>query len=172
MTSPNPFLYYLSAAVAILGTVGYHHLLKKIPESVDPIVSIMAIYIGVLVLGALAAPFLYSGGQIASAVTQLGWLQVGIAFCILLMELGFLLMYRSGWNLSTGNVVTGVTINLALMAIGIWVFREKLSLINVVGIFLCIGGVAMISYRGLDKSDDKGVPQIIGASSALEKALP
>jgi drug/metabolite transporter (DMT)-like permease len=155
--------YYMSALTAIVGTVGYHQFLKKIPETMDPIVSIMAIYLGVIVLGAVVGPFVYTGGQISLAIKQLGWIQVGIAACILLMEIGFLLMYRLGWNLSTGNVVTGVAINVFLMAIGIFVLKEDLSILNIAGVVLCIAGVAMISYRNtaeISSVDDKNAAEL------------
>jgi multidrug transporter EmrE-like cation transporter len=64
-----------------------------------------------------------------------------------MIELGFLLMYRYGWNLSTGNLVTGVFINVALVALGLGLLGEKLNAVNLVGIALSILGVALISYR-------------------------
>lgn len=147
----NISLYYLSALTAIIGTVGYHHLVKKIPLTIDPIISVISIYIGVLMIGGIILPFIYSGPRMMESIKQLGWVQLGIAICIILIELGFILMYRSGWDLSIGNVVTGVFINLALMAIGVFILREKLHIINLIGVLVCIAGVAMIGYRGTSK---------------------
>jgi drug/metabolite transporter (DMT)-like permease len=58
-----------------------------------------------------------------------------------------LLMYRYGWNLSTGNLITGVVVNLTLVTLGITVLGEKISPVNALGIVCCMGGVALISYR-------------------------
>ena len=52
-----------------------------------------------------------------------------------------------GWNLSTGNVITGVFINLTLVGIGIAVQKEPVSTTNIIGIILSIMGVALISIR-------------------------
>lgn len=155
MATQNISMYYFSAGIAIIGTVGYHNLVKKIPHSIDPMVSIIGIYFGVLLLGLLLIPFIYSGGRIMDSVHQLGWVQFGIAACILVMELGFILMYRNGWDLSVGNVVTGVFINLALMGIGVLFLHERLSLINMVGVFVCIAGVSMIGYHGKATESEK-----------------
>jgi hypothetical protein len=81
------------------------------------------------------------------SVHQLGWVQFGIAICIMLMELGFIFMYRSGWDLSTGNIVTGVFINIILLVIGVGVLREHLNVVNILGVIVCLGGVAMIEYH-------------------------
>jgi drug/metabolite transporter (DMT)-like permease len=147
---PHPTLpaYYLSATLAIAGTVGYHTFVKKIPPTIDPIVSLIGIYIGVLLIGLIMLPFIYSGERIAESVRQLGWVQIGIAISIVMIELGFILMYRNGWELSVGNALTSAVINLVLMAIGMAILREKLSMVNVSGILLCIAGVVMTGIRG------------------------
>jgi uncharacterized membrane protein len=80
-------------------------------------------------------------------IRQLSWLHIGLAFSVLFIEIGFLLMYRAGWNLSTGNIITGVVINLSLVIIGLLMFNEKLNTINFVGVILCIIGVTLINYR-------------------------
>ncbi len=147
MSEKGSFLYYLSAALAIIGTVGYHFFVKKISPTINPLVSITAIYMAVL---AICIPILLLfpiQGGLVTHMKQLGWVQLGIAGAIILMELGFLLMYRQGWDLSVGNVVTGVVINIILMAVGLGVLKEQLTLINIVGIILSMIGVAMISYR-------------------------
>lgn len=64
-----------------------------------------------------------------------------------MIELGFLLMYRYGWNLGTGNLVTGVFINLILVGLGMTLLGEKVNLVNAIGIAFCILGVALIGYR-------------------------
>jgi len=62
-------------------------------------------------------------------------------------QLGFLLMYRYGWSLSTGNIVTGVFVNIVLVGLGVALLGEKINLTNALGIAFCILGVAFISFR-------------------------
>jgi len=112
----------------------------------DPIVSILGTYVGIVAAGLILLPFVVKG-QVMASVKQLGWIQVGMAICVALMGWGFLLMYRSGWALSVGNVVTGVVINLALVGAGVCFLREDLNKVNILGIQLSVAGVAMIGYR-------------------------
>jgi hypothetical protein len=49
--------------------------------------------------------------------------------------------------LGTGNLVTGVVINLVLVGLGVILLGEKVSIVNAIGIVFCILGVALISYR-------------------------
>jgi hypothetical protein len=108
---------------------------------------VIGIYVAVLVLGvALLALFPAEGGLIKQ-FRQLGWVQLALAVAVLLIELGFLLMYRYGWNLGTGNLVTSVFVNLILLGLGVTVLGEKVRPVNAVGIVICIVGVALIGYR-------------------------
>ena len=141
------FMFYVSALVAIAGAVGYQYFIKRVPVTLNPIISVISVYAAVLVLGMLLIPLFPPEGGLLHQIRQLGWIQLAVAGGIFLMEFGFLLMYRYGWNLSTGNLVTGVIINIALFGLGVFVLGEKVNLVNMVGIALSIVGVALISYR-------------------------
>ena len=140
-------MYYLSAFVAILGAVGYQYFVKRVPATINPIVSVIGMYIAVLAIGIILLPFIPPEGGILKHIRQLNWIQLALAVSVMLIELGFLLMYRYGWNLSTGNLITGVFVNLILVGVGITLLGEKVNLINTIGIILSIVGVTLISYQ-------------------------
>jgi drug/metabolite transporter (DMT)-like permease len=104
-------------------------------------------YITVVVFSLFLLPLFPADGGFFTHVRQLSWVQLALAISALLIELGFLMMYRYGWNLSTGNVVTGAIINLILVGLGVILLGEKVSFLNTIGIALCILGVALVSYR-------------------------
>lgn len=147
MPVKNVLLFNSSAGIAILATVAYHFFVKKIPSGINPIVSVIGIYAVVLVVSVAILPFVIEKGTLIENFRQLNWIQVVLAVVVLGMEMGFLLMYRYGWSLSVGNVVTGVVINIVLMAIGVLFLRERLSTLNIAGLLMCITGVAMVGYR-------------------------
>ena len=140
-------MFYISAMIAIVGAVGYQYYVKRVPVSLNPVVSVIGVYIAVLILSVTLLLFFPSEGGLAKQFRQLNWIQLAIAVSVLLIELGFLLMYRYGWNLSTGNLITGVIINIALLGLGAIALGEKVSLTNAIGIVVCIVGVALIGYK-------------------------
>lgn len=140
-------MYYISALVAVLGAVGYQYFVKQIPESINPIISVLGIYISALVLGLVLLPFVPPEGGVIKHIKKINWTQLAVAGSVILLELGFLLMYRSGWNLSIGNLVTGVFVNIILVGLGVWLLGEKVTLINGIGAILSIIGVALLSFR-------------------------
>jgi drug/metabolite transporter (DMT)-like permease len=139
-------MYLFSALLAILGGVAYHYFVKRIPATIHPVVSIVGIYVVVLLLSsALLALFPPVEGY-RFHFRQLSWVQLGVAVSVFSLELGFILMYRVGWHLSNATLVTGVFINLIVVGLGLFLFQEKVSLVNAIGIILSIIGVAMITY--------------------------
>ena len=140
-------MFYLSAFIAVAGAVGYQYFVKRVPTTINPIVSVIGVYLAVLALSIVLLPLFPAEGGLRHHFRQLSWVQVAMAVTVFLIELGFLLMYRYGWTLSTGNLVTGVFVNIILVGLGVILLGEKVSLINAAGIALSILGVAMISYR-------------------------
>ena len=139
-------MFYISAVIAIVGVVGYQYFVKRIPSTINPIVSIAGMYIGVLVITAFLLPIIPNEGGLLKHFRQLSWIQLALAVSVVMAELGFLLMYRYGWQLSTANIVTGVFVNTILVGLGLALLGEKINVFNAVGIVLCILGVVLISY--------------------------
>jgi drug/metabolite transporter (DMT)-like permease len=140
-------MFYLSAIVAVTGVVGYQYFAKHVPETLNPIVSVIVMYLVVLVLGVILLRIFPAESGLRYHLRQVNWIQIAMAVCVTMGQLGFLLMYRYGWNLSTGNIVTGVFVNIILVGVGVALLGEKLSLFNAIGIILSILGVVFISLR-------------------------
>ena len=140
-------MFYVSALVAITGAVSYQFFVKRVPASINPLVSVIGMYVAVLALGVFLLPLSPAEGGLRRHFRQLSWIQLALAVSVIMIELGFLLMYRYGWSLGTGNLVTGVFVNLILVGLGVVLLGEKVNLVNAVGIAFCILGVALISFR-------------------------
>ena len=95
---------WLSLAIAC--TVGYHLVLKLTPAGVNPLLSLAVTYALVTVLfGALlaASP---GGFEWRQEARQLNWTAIALAVAIVGLDLAFLFLYRSGFEVSLGALVT------------------------------------------------------------------
>lgn len=97
-------MFYISACVAIVGAVGYQYFVKRVPASLNPMVSVIAMYVAVLALSIVLLTLFPADGGLLNHFRQLSWIQLALAVSVIMIELGFLLMYRYGWNLGTGNL--------------------------------------------------------------------
>jgi len=139
-----PF-FWLS--LAILCTVGYHLVLKVTPAGVNPLLSLMLTYALVtVVLGVilLLAPGAFDWRQ---ELRQLNWTALALAVVIVGLDLGFLYLYRGGFEVRLGALVTQSAAAMLLLIVGVAVFREKLSAANVAGLVLCLAGLWLVNRR-------------------------
>ncbi|MGE5454724.1 MAG: hypothetical protein ACM3O9_05965, partial [Methylocystaceae bacterium] len=61
------------------------------------------------------------------------------------LELGFLLAYRVGWNISLGSLVANSIVALALIPIGILLYHEGFEINKIIGVVLCLAGLILIN---------------------------
>jgi drug/metabolite transporter (DMT)-like permease len=141
------FLFYFSISLAILSSALYHFSQKLIPAGVHPIVSVIVTYAVSLVLCFLLLIFIPPENGLLAALKQLNWATILLAFSIIGLEVGFLLVYRSGWNLGLAAVLVNVVASLLLVPVAIFLFKDKLSLVNVLGILVCLAGLVMLNWR-------------------------
>ena len=84
---------------------------------------------------------------LAFELKQLNWISIGPAIAIVGIEFGFLLVYRSGWNLGIAAVLTLVVASLILLPVAIIFFKDKISWVNIVRIFMCLTGLIMLNWK-------------------------
>ena len=133
--------------IAVLSTFAYHLVIKLTPAGVNPLLSLAVTYATVTLLLLGAAAVVPDGEPLRDSLRQVNWTALALAGTIVGLDLGFLLLYRSGFDLSLGQIVTQSSAALLLIAVGVAVFRERLTPANVAGIALCIAGLWLISRR-------------------------
>lgn len=134
--------------IAVAATVAYHVVLKLTPAGANPFLSLMVTY-GLVTLvfgvGLALGPGPFEWRQ---EIRTLNWTAVALAASIVALDLGFLFLYRGGYDVSLGALVTQSAAAMVLLALGVLVFREKLSLANAIGVVLCLAGLWLVNRRG------------------------
>ena len=145
MTSAK--LLVLSVVIIVASNVLYHVSQKSIPAGAHPLLSVAVTYAAALVVTLLLFPFSPGGAPKLSGLAQLNWATLGVAVSAVGIEIGFLLAYRVGWNISIGSLVVSVAVAILLIPTGFLLYREHLSAANVTGIVLCLAGLVLVMLR-------------------------
>jgi hypothetical protein len=145
MTSAK--LLVLSVVIIVASNVLYHVSQKSIPAGAHPLLSVAVTYAAALVVTLLLFPFSPGGAPKLSGLAQLNWATLGVAVSAVGIEIGFLLAYRVGWNISIGSLVVSVAVAILLIPTGLLLYREHLSAANVTGIVLCLAGLALVMLK-------------------------
>lgn len=138
-------LGWLSLAIAC--TVGYHLVLKVTPVGANPLLSLLVTYALVTLLFGAVLLVSPGGFEWRQEIRQLNWTALALAVVIVGLDLAFLLMYRSGVAVSLGALITQSAAAMLLLAIGVAVFKERLSVANAIGLVLCLAGLWLVNRR-------------------------
>jgi len=139
--------HFLPIAMIIFGGALYHVAQKSVPRAVNPFAAIIIAYAIGISLGVVGLAFERGGGSLLDSVKDSNWAVVAIGASALIIEVGFLLAYRAGWNLSTASVITTVSVAVILIPVGMFVFKEHLSLRSAAGIACCLLGLYLITKK-------------------------
>lgn len=139
--------FYVPILMAIAGGVTYHVGQKAIPPTVHPFAAVIIAYsIGIL-LCAVGMFFDPAGRSFAASVKDTNWAVIAVGVGAVVIEVGFLLAYRAGWNINSASVVCNISVALLLIPVGLLAFREHLSLRQAAGIGCCLVGLYLLSKK-------------------------
>lgn len=141
------FLFYFSITLAICSSALYHFTAKSTPSNVNFTVSLLVTYAVAFAVVLVTLVFFPIKNGLASELRQLNWASIALAIAVVGIEFGFLLTYRAGWNLGIAAVLVNVVASLILVPVAIFVFRDKISWINILGILVCLAGLVMLNWK-------------------------
>jgi drug/metabolite transporter (DMT)-like permease len=141
------FLFYFSIILAICSSALYHFTAKSTPSNVNFTVSLLVTYAVAFVVVLFTFFFFPIKNGLSFELKQLNWASIGLAIAIVGIEFGFLLTYRSGWNLGIAAVLVNVVASLILVPVAIFFFKDKISGINILGILVCLVGLIMLNWK-------------------------
>jgi drug/metabolite transporter (DMT)-like permease len=134
-------------SLALITTVGYHLVMKVTPAAVNPFLSLAASYsLGAAVFLACYA-LAPDGPTLRESLKLLNWTALALTLMVVGLDVGFLMLYRSGFDVSLGQIVTQSGAALILVVAGIVLFREKITAANLAGIALCVIGLWLINRK-------------------------
>ena len=139
--------YYLAIMLTVFSNVLYHVFLKLVPHHVHPFFSLTITYL--VAAGATSVLYLFSPQKmpLLAHLKELNWASYALGLSIIGLEIGFLLAYRSGWDISMAGLVSSTTVAVLLIPVGMLFFKESMSVINMLGILLCLAGLALVNYK-------------------------
>ena len=68
-----------------------------------------------------------------------------LGLAIVGLEAGYVYLFRAGWQISRGSLTANICLAVALLFVGYFMYGEKISLRQVLGAFVCMAGLYMMS---------------------------
>ncbi len=140
-------LYIIAIALTIVANIGYHLLQRSIRPDLNPVLALVATYATALVVSLIAMPFFRGETPWSTQVRKLGWMSFGLGLCVVLLELGFLLAYRAGWNISVAALYSNAAVALLLLPVGLLAFSEGMDTRKAAGLLCTFVGLILLSQK-------------------------
>lgn len=139
------FDYVWPIALVVLSNTFYQICAKEVPEKMDPFASLTVTYlVGAAVSFALFG-LLNRGGSIVAEYQKLNWAPFVLGLVLVGLETGFIYAYRAGWTVSTAAIVQSAFLGVALIFIGMLLYKEVITPTKVAGILICLVGLYFIN---------------------------
>lgn len=138
---------WLPLALVVLSNVAYHYGQKSVPRGAHPLVAAIGMYAVALAGALVALPLFRPWPDRAAVAAAAHWSVALVGIGILGIEVGFLLVYRSGWEISIASLTASVVLALALVPIGVLAFREPWNASRLAGLVLAVAGLWLLNRR-------------------------
>lgn len=123
----------------------YHVCAKSTPTTVEPLASLSVTYLTAAACS-LILFFLVGGNKnLLQEVHKVNWTSFTLGFSIVILELGYLFVYRAGWKVGMGSLVANVGLACILLVIGIAFYKESFSARQLLGMGICVLGIFLIT---------------------------
>lgn len=131
--------------LVVLSSVGYQVGLKEVAGVGDPMISLMVTYLAASAVSFVIYFFQSLGKEsFLRGVLSVNVSAMGLGLAIVGIEVGTLFMYRAGWAVNVAFVVANSLIVAALMVTGFLLYKEKLSLCQLIGVGISLAGILCI----------------------------
>lgn len=131
--------------IVLLSNTFYNVCMKSMPNDVNPFGALMVTYLVAAIISAIIFVYVAGPSNVGAEISKINWTSVVLALAIVGLEVGYVFVYRAGWTVSTASVVANIGLACVLLFVGYFLYRENVSLNQIVGIAVCMVGLILIN---------------------------
>ena len=127
--------------IVICSNTLYHVCSKSTPRDANMFMSLIVTYLVATASSIAFYLFSVQNRGLVLDIKSLNWTSILLGIGVFGIELGFIKMYRTGWDIRAASLLTNAAISILLIFIGLIFYREHLSSNQMIGIALCLAGL-------------------------------
>lgn len=139
--------YILPLALVVASNVMYQICAKAVPGGINPLASLTVTYAVGTVLSLVLYFILNRDASLFAEYRKLNWAPFLLGVSIVGLEVGFILAYKAGWQMSILQVVQGILLAMILLVVGFIFFKEGITWNKIAGVVVCLAGLTLINFR-------------------------
>ncbi len=131
--------------LVILANTMYNICAKSTPGDVDPFATLIVTYFIAMIVTIILFFVIARPENALLELSKINWTSIVLGVAIVGLETGYILIYRAGWNVSNASVVANICLAGTLLVVGYVVYKENISLTQILGIVVCIIGLILVT---------------------------
>lgn len=135
--------YIAPLLLVIFCNLCYHLLSKNLPGNTNPFIGLVATY-GVAFIGSMILFLITKNTIFANEKNSINIFNLVIGLIIIGVEGGYMLMYRTGWEVSKASVFANIVLAGLLLILGAVLFKKSIDAKKIIGVVLCALGIALL----------------------------
>ena len=122
----------------------YNISAKATPSDVNAFASLAMSYF-IATIGSVFMFFLTSDSKnLLVELSKTNWSALALGIAIVGLEFGYICIYRAGWKIGVASLVANISLACVLLLIGLFVYKEVITLKQLLGMGICAIGLMLI----------------------------
>lgn len=131
--------------VVVTANTVYNIAAKSTPADVNSFAYLAVSYAVGAVLSVVMFLLTSQNKNILSELSKINGTAIWLGVAIVALEFGYICIYRAGWKISVATLVANLSLACVLVMVGLLLYREAISVKQIIGIGLAAAGMMLIA---------------------------
>ena len=131
--------------IVVLANTMYNICAKSTPGDVNPFGTLMITYLVAVFITLIIFVVMVKPENVAVELSKINWTAFALAISVVLLEVGYILIYRAGWNINNASLVANICLACSLLVVGLLMYNETLNAKQIIGFVICIIGLIFVT---------------------------
>jgi drug/metabolite transporter (DMT)-like permease len=131
--------------IVVAANTIYNISAKSTPANINTFASLSVTYLIAMICSLIMYFVTSEKKNLFMELSKANWTTYALGVAIVGLEFGFLCIYRAGWKMSIANLYISITLACILLIVGFLLYKEVLSLRQLLGIGVCAVGLVLIA---------------------------
>lgn len=131
-------------ALVVLANTLYNICTKSTPADANAFLSLSLSYLTAAIICAAIYFFAAPAALLSAELKKLNWTTAALAISIVMLEFGYICVYRAGWKVNSASLTGNIALACVLVFVGALLYRESISLRQIIGMMVCVFGLVLL----------------------------
>jgi len=137
--------FFLPVFAIVFSNIVYDISAKLFPGQLNAQAGLAIVYAIAAGVSLLLFVLTSKNTSFSKELKKINWATFSLALGCTGIDLGYVLLFRAGWDISFGSLACNIFLAITLILVGTLFYKEKLTKDHLAGITLCLAGLILIN---------------------------